>query len=351
MNAPANLSAIKSLATPKISAMADRPFDLVVLVLPGFSHLALHAYIEPFRIANAVARLPLFRWRIAGLGARPIEGANGLSVPVDATIDDLGCELDNRKPHQLAVVAGDLVERQLTPQLNRFLRTVARRGVPISAVGTATWLLAQTGLLAGTRCTIHWSRLAAFSEVFDQSCIRDSLFVKDGQFSTCAGELAAFDLAVDLIGGHAGDFIAQEVCRHATVEGQRSGSNRQTGPSGLAFAGVSDKLLMAMRIMEENVEFPLAMDEVAQRAGVSRRQLERLFATHIGLPPVRHYLRIRVDHAKRLLESTRMPIIDIALACGFMSASHFAKCFRAFNGLSPQKCRAMVPTWVGPGLG
>ncbi|MER9433251.1 DJ-1/PfpI family protein [Mesorhizobium sp. M0408] len=140
---------------------------------------------------------------------------------------------------------------------------MARRAVPISAVGTATWLLARTGLLAGARCTIRWSRLAAFAEVFNQPRISDSLFVKDGQYSTCAGELAAFELAVDLIGSHAGGYIAQEVCRHATVQGQRSGSNRQTGPSGLAFAGVSDKLLMAMRIMEENVEFPLTMEEVA----------------------------------------------------------------------------------------
>lgn len=63
--------------------------------------------------------------------------------------------------------------------------------------------------------------------------------------------------------------------------------------------------------------------------------MERLFASHIGLPPVRHYLRIRVDHAKRLIEGTRMPLIDIAIACGFMSASHFAKCSRSFNGISP----------------
>ncbi|AZO12044.1 GlxA family transcriptional regulator [Mesorhizobium sp. M3A.F.Ca.ET.080.04.2.1] len=351
MNAPANISAMRSLATPEISAAAERPFDLVVLVLPGFSHLALHAYIEPFRIANTVSRLPLFRWRIAGLDARPVEGANGLAIPVDVTVDELTSNPQDRRLGQLAVVAGEPVERQLTPQLNRFLRVMARRGVAISAVGTATWLLAQTGLLAGTRCTIHWSRLAAFSEMFNQPRIRDSLFVKDGQYSTCAGELAAFDLAVDLIGSHAGRYVAQEVCRHATVEGQRSGSNRQTGPSGLAFTGVSDKLVMAMRIMEENVEFPLPMDEVADRAGISRRQLERLFAVHLGLPPVRHYLRIRVDHAKRLIEGTRMPIIDVAIACGFISASHFAKCFRAFNGLSPQQCRATVPAWVGPGLG
>ncbi|MEI9425587.1 AraC family transcriptional regulator [Mesorhizobium sp. Cs1299R1N1] len=209
MNAPANLAAMKSLATPEISAMADRPFDVVVLVLPGFSHLALHAYMEPFRLANTVSRLPLFRWRIAGLGAGLVEGANGLAAPVDVTIDDLASHLDDHRPGQLAVVAGEPVERQLTPQLNGFLRLMARRGVAISAFGTATWLLAQTGLLTGTRCTIHWSRLAAFSEVFNQPRIRDSLFVKDGQFSTCAGELAAFDLAVDLIATQAGAFIAQ----------------------------------------------------------------------------------------------------------------------------------------------
>ncbi|RVC47528.1 AraC family transcriptional regulator [Mesorhizobium sp. M4A.F.Ca.ET.090.04.2.1] len=174
MNAPANISVIKSWAAPAISA-AGRPFDLVVLVLPGFSHLALHAYLEPFRIANTVSPLPLFRWGIAGLDARPIEGANGLSVAVDFAIDELVLGAEDRRPNQLAIMTGVPVERQLTPELNGFLRTMARRGVPISAVGTATWLLARTGLLAGTRCTIHWSRLAAFAEVFNQARVSDCL--------------------------------------------------------------------------------------------------------------------------------------------------------------------------------
>lgn len=351
MNAPPNINAMKSLSTPEDLAMGGRPVELVVLVLPGFSHLALHAFIEPFRIANAVSKLTLFRWRIAGPDSKPVEGASGLSIAVDVTIEELNTCIGNRGPHHLAIIAGEPVGRRLTPQFNNFLRTIARRGVPISAVGTASWLLAQTGLLAGTRCTIHWSRLAAFSEVFCQTQIRDALFVKDGQFSTCAGELAAFDLAVDLIAGHVGGFTAQEVCRYATVEGQRSGSNRQTGPSGLAFAGVSDKLLTAMRLMEEHVEYPLSMSEVAQRAGLSRRQLERLFAAHVHIPPVRHYLKIRVAQAKRLIEGTSMPIIDIAMACGFLSPSHFAKCFRTFYGLSPQQCRSTTPAWIGPGLG
>jgi transcriptional regulator GlxA family with amidase domain len=321
-------------------------------VLPGFSHLALHAYVEPFRIANSLSKVPLFRWRIAGIDDQAVVGANGIAIPIDVPIDELSASNSDRfRLNQLAIVAGEPVEKQITPALHAFLRTMSRRGISISALGTATWLLARIGLLADTRCTIHWSRLAAFSEVFRSPRIRDSLFVKDGQYSTCAGELAAFDLAVDLIGIHAGSYIAQEVCRHATVEGQRSGTNRQTGPSGVAFAGASDRLVTAMRVMDEHVEHPLPMSEVAKLAGISRRQLERLFASHIGVPPLRHYLKVRADHAKRLIEGTRMPLIDIAVACGFVSASHFAKCFKMIHGTSPQQCRLTVPTWVGPGLG
>ena len=95
----------------------------------------------------------------------PVAGASGLSIAVDASMEEFSNGIDDWKTSQLAIVAGEPVEKQLTPQLNAFLRGVARRGLPISGVGTAPWLLAQTGLLADTRCTIHWSRLAAFSGI------------------------------------------------------------------------------------------------------------------------------------------------------------------------------------------
>ncbi|WP_352503889.1 helix-turn-helix domain-containing protein [Mesorhizobium sp. M0012] len=96
---------------------------------------------------------------------------------------------------------------------------------------------------------------------------------------------------------------------------------------------------MATRRMEENVEVPLSMGQVADLVGISRRQLQRLFMTHVGISPAKHYVRIRVDHAKRLIEGTRMPLVDIAIACGFISASHFSKCFRNLQGKTPQQCR------------
>ncbi|MFD1984366.1 GlxA family transcriptional regulator [Mesorhizobium newzealandense] len=327
----------------------DQSLHIGVLVLPGFSHLSFHAYIEPLRIANMLSKARLFTWQVVGVYKKPVYGANGISISVDVTAE----EISGIKAHfnQLVIIAGEQVEQQSTPQLQTFLRRVARRGIPISALGTATWLLAETGLLADTPCTIHWSRLAAFSEVFRKPRIRETLFVKDGQYSTCAGELAAFDLAVDLIASRAGATVAQEVCRHAIVDGQRAGANRQTAPAGISYANVSEKLVSAVQTMEANLDDTLSMNAIAKHAGISRRQLERLFVTHVGTTPAKHYLKIRVDQAKRLIQGTRMPLVEIAIACGFVSSSHFSKCFKAIHGKTPQQCRSEVPAWVGPGLG
>ena len=352
MNAPFGSHAAAALAAPHHLVEAGSVLNLTVLVLPGFSHLALHAYIEPLRIANALSMSPLFQWQVAGIEGRVVPGANGLAIPVDITGEALSARgTVGAGIYQRVIVAVGPFYTQFSPLLHGFLRGIARHGTNICAIGTATWLLAKAGLLDESRCTIHWSRLAAFSEVFRKPRVRDCLFLKDGQYSSCAGELAAFDLAVDLVAGHAGGFVAQEVCRHATVEGQRSGSNRQTGPSGVAFAGVSDSLVAAIGIMEENIEFPVSMSEVSRKVNVSRRQLERLFCTHLGMSPAKYYLKLRIDHAKRLIEGTRMPLVDIAMASGFVSASHFSKCFRNVHGIAPQELRLSLPAWVGRGIG
>lgn len=202
-----------------------------------------------------------------------------------AALSSNGCEC--LEIAQLVIVAGEQVESQLTPGLASFLRSFARRKIPISAIGTATWLLATTGLLEESACTIHWSKFAAFSETFPRLKVRDSLYVKHGRFSTCAGELSAFDLAVDLVAMLAGAQIAQEVCRHATVEGQRRGSNRQKSPPGIAFTGVSEKLIGATMIMEENVEesrYPWAISRIrwASQGDSSRGCLLHIWACRLA---------------------------------------------------------------------
>ena len=100
--------------------------------------------------------------------------------------------------------------------------------------------------------------------------------------------------------------------------------------------GVSHpKLLAVVKRMEDTVETPLSCAELAVQAGVSTRQLERLFAKYLGHSPTRHYLSVRLERARFLLLQTSMPILSVAMACGFVSASHFSKSYSEHFGCTP----------------
>src|SRR3546814_3488786 len=91
--------------------------------------------------------------------------------------------------------------------------------------------------------------------------------------------------------------------------------------------------------MEAHLEEPLARAELARRAGLSSRQLERLFRRYLGRTPTRYYLELRLHRARALLTQTSMSILNVALACGFVSASHFSKCYREFFNKMPREER------------
>jgi transcriptional regulator GlxA family with amidase domain len=94
-------------------------------------------------------------------------------------------------------------------------------------------------------------------------------------------------------------------------------------------------------LMEQNLEEPLSRTDLALSAGLSTRQLERLFRKYLNRSPARYYLELRLDKARLLLLQTNMSVIDVALACGFVSASHFSKCYRDFFGRTPRKERGL----------
>jgi transcriptional regulator GlxA family with amidase domain len=101
--------------------------------------------------------------------------------------------------------------------------------------------------------------------------------------------------------------------------------------------GVSHpKLLMVVANMEANLEEPLSQTELAEQANLSTRQLERLFKKYMQITPTRHYLNLRLARARYLLRQTSMSILSVALACGFISASHFSKCYRETYGCTPR---------------
>ena len=101
------------------------------------------------------------------------------------------------------------------------------------------------------------------------------------------------------------------------------------------------KLVAVVKRMEENLEEPLTRARLATSSGLSSRQLERLFRKYLNRSPARYYVELRLHRARLLLLQTDMSVIDVALACGFVSASHFSKCYRDFFGKTPRKERSL----------
>lgn len=319
--------------------LGHEPISFLVLLLPNFSQLCLSSFIDPLRLANSLSSSTLFRWQVVSLDGRSVESASGISVEVAGSFDE--CQesflLDRRRT--LMIFAGEGVKHHNTDNLRAFVRRCVRTHVPVYALGTATWLLADAGVLSEVRCTIHWGSMAALSETFYGLAIDDALFVRDGHIVTCAGELSAFDLAMVLVEERSGAELVRNICQHAIADRWRNGANFQSAPPGLRYANAGKKLLPIIQIMQKHIDDPITLEEVARRGLLSRRQMERLFVQHLSTTPRRYYLSLRLLKARQLVELTAMPVTDIALACGFFSSSHFSKCFRDHFKLPPSQLR------------
>jgi AraC family carnitine catabolism transcriptional activator len=101
----------------------------------------------------------------------------------------------------------------------------------------------------------------------------------------------------------------------------------------------NDRSILAVRLMQQHIEDPLPIDDLAQMVAVTRRQLERLFSTHLGMPPTRFYLGLRLDRARELLQQTGMMVTEVVVACGFGSSSYFSRAYRAKFGRVPKDDR------------
>lgn len=321
-------------------SLLTSPTDFTVLLFPGFSQLSLSSLIEPLRVANTLLGRELFRWRLISLDGEPVRCASGFSTGVDG---DFRTERRNvelfRLPDVLVLCSGEGIEDYCSAEVSALLRLCVRQGVMIYALGTATWLLAQLGLLNSSRCTIHWDKIPALSETFYGLNVNDALFMQDGHFVTCAGEFAAFDLAIDLLKRRCSPEIASKVCQFVIADRGRAGDAYQYVPPGLHYAGNNEKLLQIIRVMQRNLEIPISLDLMPDKVGLSRRQIERLFQRNLGTTPGQYYLSLRLTRARQLLLSTNLPITHVLVACGFSSSSHFSRCFRNEFGIRPHEMR------------
>ena len=310
---------------------ASKPEHYGFLQVPNYSMIAFSSAIEPLRMANRDAGRELYRWSVYTIDGLPEKASNGLEVTPDGSIesaDDISI---------LFVCGGAEIAEAWSKQLQFALRRIAKRsGMKLGALCTGSYLLARAGLLDGYRCTIHWENIASLREDFPEVVVTDDLFLIDRDRITCAGGQAAMDMMLKLIESRHGNKLVTHISEQFMCERIRSSDDRQRIPLHLALGSNQPKLTEAVTLMEANIEEPISLDELSSYVGISRRQLERLFQKHLNCVPTRYYLNLRLNRARLLLLQTSKSIVDIALACGFISAPHFSKCYRDLFGIPPR---------------
>lgn len=316
-----------------VAGAKDGSRQVGLYLVSEFSMVAFMSAVETMRLANWVSGKALYTWRLISGDGRPVTASAGIDVVVDEAVADV-----NFCPTVLVCGGVDIQNRE-DPKLFAWLRRLASRGAAIGALCTGSHLLARAGLLDGYRCTIHWENLPGFTEAFPDIEVSSDLYEIDRNRLTCSGGTAAIDMMLNVIAEENGYELAAAVSDELIYERIREQSDHQRKDLRQRLGVSHPKLLAVIADMEDNLEAPLRQRDLAHHVGLSTRQLERLFRKYLHCTPTRYYLELRLNRARLLLLQTSLSVLSVAVACGFVSASHFSKCYREHFHRTPREER------------
>jgi transcriptional regulator GlxA family with amidase domain len=328
------------------SATSPKQRRFIFLLLDRFTMLSFAGAIEPLRIANRVIGRAAYTWKLAGENGVESTCSNGASFKLDMGLDEI------EREDTVLVCGGIDVQQATTKPILNWLRREARRGVPIGGLCTASYTLAKAGLLDGKRATIHWENQDSFLEEFEDVRLTKSVFVIDGNRMSTAGGTASIDMMLKIIAADHGEEVANTVADQLIYSSIRTDQDTQRLSIPTRIGVRHPKLSQVIQMMESNIEDPISPADLAEEVGMSTRQLERLFRRYLNRSPKRYYMELRLQKARNLLMQTDMSVINVALACGFASPSHFSKCYRAHYRTTPYRERGSqgAPAVAAPRL-
>ena len=270
----------------------------------------------------------------------PVRASNGVECAVDTSLDDERRKMAGPdRPSMVIVCSGINVESYQNRSVFAWLREEYNRGVAVGGLCTGAYVLAAAGLLSNKRCAIHWENLPGFSEAFPKANVFADLFEVDQNIYTCAGGTAALDMMLKLIGDDFDENLVNRVCEQVLTDRVRSPTDRQRLPLRARLGVQNSKVLTIIELMEGNLSEPLSLIEIADACRPVPPP-DRAAVPHRDGPLAGPLLS--GDQARpgpALLIQSSMPVVEVAVACGFVSASHFSKCYRELYARSPQQER------------
>ncbi|MEN4949769.1 GlxA family transcriptional regulator [Pseudomonas proteolytica] len=316
----------------------ETPGQAPRLVLAGFvllEHFSLPAFTQALDtlITANLLRPGLFTSRTFGLDEQEVISDLGLVIRPDARLDHSAlADLD-----LLVICGGYRTQLKASESFIDLLKAAAQQGVILAGLWNGAWFLGKAGVLDGYRCAIHPEHRPALTEIAKATQVSSEPYVIDRDRLSASSPSGAFHMALDWIKSLHDKALVEGIEDILAFEESRY---RRIKPAENIC--VSAPLREVVRLMDANLEEPLALEQLAVYAGRSRRQLERLFREQLGTTPQRYYMELRITEARRLLQHTELSQVDVLVACGFVSPSHFSKCYSAYFGYRPSKETRLV---------
>ena len=309
-------------------------------LLPDFSLQAFSCAIEVLRLANEAIGRKVYSWQVISADGQPVISSCRLTVSIDSTLRNERERTLKSSGTSAAVICGGSAIPRPDRQLDAWLRECRMRRIPLICIGSGTIVVARAGLADGRRCAVHWEQLPLFCEQFPGIESVQTAFEHDGDLHTCSGGDAPFDMFLHLVEQDHGSAVVNRICERAIACRLRSAGDRQRLPLHSRVKLNHKAVMKVIGLMEASLDDPMPVDDLVALSGISRRQIERLFERELGRSPNRYYLELRLERAHLLLVSTNLPVVEVAVACGFVSPSHFSKVYREAYGCAPHQTRS-----------
>jgi transcriptional regulator GlxA family with amidase domain len=245
----------------------------------------------------------------------------------------------------IVVVGGLLHGGQKVPaEIYAFLRSAARAGVKLIGLCTGSFVLARAGLLDGYVACVSWFHREDFIREFPAlRLVSNRMFIVDRDRLTCAGGTSVVHLAAWLIEKHCGRAHATKSLR-IMIEDQPLPANSPQPEAVITRQARDGIVRRAMLLIEQKLVQPDSIASISDTLGISTRQLQRRFAGDIGMTPCEYRIRLRLERAKWLVQTTDLSLTDIGIECGFGDCSHFSRVFTSRFRTGPARFRQMTRT-------
>lgn len=308
----------------------DKPRKIGFLLIDNFTLISFSSAIAPMRMANQLSSQELYQWFVVSENGQSVKSSDGIEISANASINT-AIELDT-----LIVVGGVDITRSYTKAQLTWLKQLDRKFIALGAVCTGAYVLAAAGLLDNREFSAHWECIPSINENFPKANSNNHLYSLSKDRLTSSGGIVPLDMMLALVQRQYGSELVAAISDMFICDRLRSEADYQRVPIRHSLGNTQPKLVELVSLMENNLEEPIHLDELASYVSISRRQLERLFQKYLSCTPSRYYLKLRLARARQLLKQTSLSIIEISTACGFVSTPHFSKCYRFYMGMPPR---------------